>query len=395
MGIRARLHSLKLVSPGGFAVFRVGFGAWVALQFAVLVPWRAELAPGWAGTAILAGGVGSALLLAAGWRRGWTAFAAWASWAALHGLNPLIVTPATAYVGLLLLLLALVPDGEPWRWRGRALAPSAWAMPAGVFAAAWVLMALNYSCIGAAKFFSPSWRDGTAFTHVLLDPMARPGTVRSWVLDWPRWMHAGITWGTMVAQAGFAPLCLWRRGRLVAWSSMVLMHLGLLPLMNFTPLTLGLLWLHVFTFDPAWVSARRFAAGRAVLLYDGECGLCNAVVRWLLREDTAAVLRFAPLQGTFGQEALRRRGLPTRDFDSLVFLPDAEAPDHRLRTAGVLDVLGALGGGWRVAAAAARVVPAPIRDLGYRLVARTRYALFGEYRPTPLPEPAWAERILP
>ncbi|MBC8009004.1 MAG: DUF393 domain-containing protein [Burkholderiales bacterium] len=133
---------------------------------------------------------------------------------------------------------------------------------------------------------------------------------------------------------------------------------------------------------------------RPVLLYDGECGLCNAVVRFLLREDATGVLRFAPLQGAFGQATLRRLGLPTADFDSLVFLPDADGDVHQLRTAGALAVLDVVGGVWRAAAKIGRVVPAPIRDAGYKIVARLRYRLFGEYVPTPLPDAGWAGRFI-
>ena len=35
---------------------------------------------------------------------------------------------------------------------------------------------------------------------------------------------------------------------------------------------------------------------RPVLLYDGECGLCNRLVRLLLRADRAGRLNYAPLQ---------------------------------------------------------------------------------------------------
>ena len=131
-----------------------------------------------------------------------------------------------------------------------------------------------------------------------------------------------------------------------------------------------------------------------LLLYDGQCGLCNAIVRFLLRVDKAAILRFAPLQGTAGQAALRRLGLPIADHDSLVFLPDAKGQAHALRTDGVIAVLDRLGGIWRLGARVLRLIPAPLRDGGYKLVARWRYALFGVYKPSALPKRAWAERVL-
>jgi predicted DCC family thiol-disulfide oxidoreductase YuxK len=133
-----------------------------------------------------------------------------------------------------------------------------------------------------------------------------------------------------------------------------------------------------------------------VLLYDGECGLCNAVVRFLLRRDRAARLRFAALQSAPAQAYLAAQGLPTTDFESIVFVPDWNRPAPGaglLRTDGALAALHELGGGWRTVAKL-RVLPRWLRDPFYKLIARTRYALFGEYRPTPLPDPSWAERFL-
>lgn len=137
-----------------------------------------------------------------------------------------------------------------------------------------------------------------------------------------------------------------------------------------------------------------WGARRAVLFYDGECGLCNASVRFLLRRDRRAVLRFASLQSPLGQRTLRRLGLPTEDFDSMVFMPDLDGGEFHLRTDGVTAVLQALGGRWGAVGRWARRVPAPWRDAAYRLVARLRYRIWGEYKPTPLPDPAWASRFL-
>lgn len=421
MGAFTFLHTVKRTSPAQFALFRVTFGLWLAWHFAELAPWAAELfsaegvladprlnpvhglfpnplawvgAP-WFSVAWCVLGAGLALLLAAGWRRAVVSVALWFVWAALFNRNVLISNPSIPYVGLLLVLLALVPDGEPWRWRGRVVAPRAWAMPAGVFIAAWVLMAAGYTFSGVVKLQSPSWVDGTALTHLLHNPLARPGWARDVLLGLPEWTMAVLTWGALAAEVTFLLLCFARRGRALAWCGMVVMHLGILMVVDFADLTMGMLMLHAFTFDPAWLPATKVKFARQpVLLYDGECGLCNAVVRFLLREDAEGVLKFAPLQGTLGQKTLRRFGLPTEEFDSILFLPDIDADKPLLRTRGVIGVLGVLGGIWRVAAWVARAIPGPVRDLGYKMVARVRYRIFGTYVPTPLPEPAWASRFL-
>jgi len=53
-----------------------------------------------------------------------------------------------------------------------------------------------------------------------------------------------------------------------------------------------------------------------------------------------------------------------------------------------------LGGGYRLLARMLAVVPAAWLDVGYRLVARLRYRIFGHNQPKPLPNPDWARRIL-
>jgi len=133
-----------------------------------------------------------------------------------------------------------------------------------------------------------------------------------------------------------------------------------------------------------------------VLLYDGECGLCTAMVRFMLMRDRRGVLRFAPLQGPTAQAFLRARGLPTSDFDSIVLVEDLGRADteYWFRTAGVLRALEAMGGGWRRVARVLRVFPASWRDAVYRMVARVRYRLFGRGRPTEPLDPRWAGRVL-
>ena len=136
---------------------------------------------------------------------------------------------------------------------------------------------------------------------------------------------------------------------------------------------------------------------RPVLLYDGECGLCNWAVRRLLRADRAGRLHYAPLQSGAAQAYLRAQGLPVADYASLVFVPDWSDPargPYRLRTDGVLGACAVVGGGlWRTVGWT-RFIPAVLRDGAYKLVARSRYALFGQYQPSPLSEPEWEKRFL-
>lgn len=131
-----------------------------------------------------------------------------------------------------------------------------------------------------------------------------------------------------------------------------------------------------------------------VLLFDGGCGLCNAAVGFLLRIDRRGILRFATLQGAPGQAWLRANGLPEEDFESMVLVRDWDgAAGYALRTDALVGALRACGGLGR-ALAWIRVIPRPWRDGAYRVVARLRYRVFGEWRPAPLASPQWAARFV-
>jgi predicted DCC family thiol-disulfide oxidoreductase YuxK len=140
------------------------------------------------------------------------------------------------------------------------------------------------------------------------------------------------------------------------------------------------------------------AAGPAaapIILYDGVCGLCHRLNRFVLARDHAGRFRFAALQSELARDILSRHGRDPRDLDTLYLVLGHGRPDERLLTKSdaALWILRALGGPWR-AARILRLVPRGMRDLGYDLVARTRYRLFGRYDACPLPDPRHRARFL-
>jgi predicted DCC family thiol-disulfide oxidoreductase YuxK len=130
-----------------------------------------------------------------------------------------------------------------------------------------------------------------------------------------------------------------------------------------------------------------------LLLYDGVCGLCNRLVRFVLKRDTAARFRFASLQSDYAARILQRHGLELRDLDTVYV---AESPGGRLkaRSDAVIFILRELGGFWSVAATVLRIIPRPLRDWGYRIVTRHRYRVFGKYESCPPPETKYQDRFL-
>jgi predicted DCC family thiol-disulfide oxidoreductase YuxK len=141
--------------------------------------------------------------------------------------------------------------------------------------------------------------------------------------------------------------------------------------------------------------------GRALLLYDGVCGLCNGVVKLLLRHDKLDKLRYAPMQSELGREILARFG--EHSFpDGVVLITnvlssDALSSKERLyrRSDAVAAALQLLDTPpWCLLGKALALVPRPLREWGYGIVARLRYRVFGQYTTCPVPLPNQRSRLL-
>jgi len=381
---------MKPMSPWQFTLFRILFGAYLTFHFASLLPHAAELfgkgglipearlnpthglfpnplalpLPDGAVVGAVAFLTVLSLLFAGGVARVPVALVLWFGWTALFHRNNLIANPSIPYVGLLLLLSTLVPKGEP-------LGPQTgeWEMPKWVFRSAWILLAVGYSFSGWTKLSSPSWVDGSALAYLLDNPLARPGVLRDAMLALPDEFLRVMTWGTLGVELLFAPLALWGRSRPWIWLSLVLMHLGILLVVDFADLSLGMLMIHLFTFDPQWLAVRREIR---VMAYDGDCLMCSKAVRFLAAEDRYDVVRFVTLQSERGSAMERRAGVES--LSSMLVEREGRVSS---RSDAAVELLLALGGHWVVIATILRLIPHKLRDGIYRLIAKRRQRRIG------------------
>ena len=130
---------------------------------------------------------------------------------------------------------------------------------------------------------------------------------------------------------------------------------------------------------------------QAVVLYDGVCGLCARSVRWILHHERDHDLVFAPLQGP---TAAALRGKYPRIPDQLSTVVYIDGDRVHLRSKAFLYLARHLRAPWRWLYAW-RWWPAVLGDLGYRVVAATRYRLFGKHDACELPSPENRARFLP
>ena len=127
---------------GQYSIFRVIFGTYLAIHFAQLMPWAAELFSDQGVlpqatpspfihlfpnvlalfdgpvlvTALLGIAVGLSILFAIGWHDRWLALLLWYIWACLFGRNPLISNPSLPFVGWMLVAHAFLPQAPYGSW---------------------------------------------------------------------------------------------------------------------------------------------------------------------------------------------------------------------------------------------------------------------------------------
>lgn len=110
-----------------------------------------------------------------------------------------------------------------------------------------------------------------------------------------------------------------------------------------------------------------------IVFFDGVCGLCNGVVDTLLRADRKGQFRFTPLQGQPAAGVLDAAEIA--DLQSFVVLSHG---DFFRRSDAAVEILARLGVPWSLVAAILRLIPRPLRDFVYSIVAKNRYRVWGK-----------------
>jgi predicted DCC family thiol-disulfide oxidoreductase YuxK len=128
-----------------------------------------------------------------------------------------------------------------------------------------------------------------------------------------------------------------------------------------------------------------------ILVFDGVCVLCSRSVRFVLRHDRDKRFRFATTQSPTGARLMTAYGLDAAKPTSVLLIDGERAFTE---SAAMIRVLRSFGGVWTLLASLIWVVPRPLRDAAYRVVARRRYRWFGQRETCYLPDSSEAGRFL-
>jgi predicted DCC family thiol-disulfide oxidoreductase YuxK len=133
----------------------------------------------------------------------------------------------------------------------------------------------------------------------------------------------------------------------------------------------------VTTMNPTTAAATA-TTDRAIVLFDGECNLCNRSVRFVLARDPGDHFRFASLQSDTGRALLEKHQVndagAAENGGSIVLIENGRP---FTRSTAALKIARHLGGTWPLLSALL-IIPRPLRDAVYNFIARHRYRWFGK-----------------
>ncbi|MCR8847203.1 thiol-disulfide oxidoreductase DCC family protein [Rossellomorea sp. SC111] len=126
-----------------------------------------------------------------------------------------------------------------------------------------------------------------------------------------------------------------------------------------------------------------------IILFDGICNFCNSSVRFIIKRDARGEFRFASLQSEIGQTLLEKHNIP-KTTDSFVLVDG----DHSsIESTAALKVCSKLMWPWKIFGLFL-VIPKPLRDSIYRVIARNRYKWFGKQESCMIPSKEIRERFI-
>ncbi len=118
-----------------------------------------------------------------------------------------------------------------------------------------------------------------------------------------------------------------------------------------------------------------------ILLFDGVCNLCNGSVKFVLKHERSATLRFGHLQSQEAVELLRNSNLNPSKLSSMVLIDDGKVLRKSEAAFALSKHLKAPWSWSRVFS----ILPTSITDFGYDVVAKNRYTWFGKSQDCVLP----------
>ena len=113
---------------------------------------------------------------------------------------------------------------------------------------------------------------------------------------------------------------------------------------------------------------------KKLILFDGECVLCNKAVQFIINQDPNELFKFASLQSNYGKQLLNKMEGASANWNSIILV---EGDKYFIKSAAVLNILRELHG-YSILYHILKLFPRKILDSLYSFTAKIRYKIFGQ-----------------
>jgi predicted DCC family thiol-disulfide oxidoreductase YuxK len=127
-----------------------------------------------------------------------------------------------------------------------------------------------------------------------------------------------------------------------------------------------------------------------IIIFDGVCNLCNNAVNFIIKRDASNQFVFAPMQSPAAQALIAKYDAQNVGIDTFLLIKNGQC---FYRSSAALEITKDLSGYWYLCLVF-KLVPRPIRDFVYRLIAKNRYRLFGKRKQCMIPTDTLKDKFL-
>lgn len=126
-----------------------------------------------------------------------------------------------------------------------------------------------------------------------------------------------------------------------------------------------------------------------IILFDGQCMLCNRSILWIIRNDRAGIFEFATLQSEYAKKVLSERGYSLQSIPDSVCLFNDEG--IYFESNALLEIISKIPR-YRFLTFF-RILPTWFRNIFYRIIAKNRNLIWGKTEHCLIPDSKLKDRI--
>jgi len=110
----------------------------------------------------------------------------------------------------------------------------------------------------------------------------------------------------------------------------------------------------------------------SIILFDGSCGLCNNSVRFIKKRKSNQAYTFIPFESNEGKVVRDKFSINDKNINSVILIQDKKI---YTKSTATIKIATQFTGLWKLLYIA-YILPKPLRDFAYNLVAKNRHRFF-------------------